>query len=377
MRVLITGGHGFVGRYASRSILRRCPGAEVTLLARPRGGLDARTRVDRALGTLGLDPDSVRVIQGDVDQPRFGLGPGAYDTLAGSVDRVLHAAANVRFDQDLAGARRANVGATARVLRFAIRAGATRLDHVSTCFVAGQRRDRVLEPELEHGTGFRNVYEQSKYEAELLLRDPDTVDDWSLVGGEPIRTVPLAVTVLRPSMVVGESTSGRTSSYHMIYWPLKLYARGYWRTLIGYRETPIDVVPVDFVGEAVAALMVDPAAGGRTFHLAAGPDRSTTIGELAELAERILGGPPVRYLDPRFFVRWIRPLVDPPLRLTRRGRKIVKGGHLYLPYFEGNPHFDTRETDGLLAPHGIRPPRVTEYFEPLVRYAVDADFGRR
>jgi len=368
MRILVTGGHGFVGRYIVRALLRRRPGARIELLARARPGRSLEDRVARALGAVGLPPDAVRVIEGDVDAPRFGLTERRYGDLAGRVDRLLHAAANVRFDQDLAAARAANVDATARVLRFARAAGLPRLDHVSTCFVAGGRTDTVAESELVHRAGFRNAYEQSKYEAERLLRGGDRC--------EPAPDGP-AVTVLRPSMVVGESGNGRTSSFHMIYWPMKLYARGLWRTVIGYPSTPIDTVPVDFVGEAAAELFLSPDAAGKTFHLAAGPGRQSTIGELATLTRGALDGPAIRYLEPRVFRRWIRPVVDPFLWLTPGGRRIVKGGRLYLPYFAANPIFDTRESDAALEPAGIRPPPVADYFERLVHFAVASDFGRR
>jgi len=374
MRLLITGGHGFVGRYAVRELLRRCPDAELTLLVRPRGDEAASARVRRALSSVGVGDAAVRIEEGNLGEPRMGLDRRRYEALAGRIDRVLHAAANVRFDQDLEGARRANLASTARILRFGVRAGIERLDHVSTCFVAGRRQDRVLETDLLHDRGFRNPYEESKYDTERLLREPRSMRE---LQGDPLEDLPYPVTVLRPSMVVGESTTGRTASFHMIYWPLKLYARGYWRTLIGYPETPIDAVPVDYVGNAMAEILCCEEAAGATYHLAAGPERQTTIGELAGLAAAILEAPPVRYMDPDFFMRWLRPLVDPMLMLTRRGRSILKGGRLYLPYFAGNPRFDTARADALLAPRGIRPPHVRDMFEPLLRYAVTSDFGRR
>jgi thioester reductase-like protein len=374
MRILFTGGHGFVGRYILRALLRRCPTAEISLLARGGARGNALDRVKRALRAVALPEDAVRVVEGDVDVPHFGLDDRRHGDLLGAVDRVVHAAANVRFDQDLPAARKANVEATARVLRFARQAGVERLDHISTCYVAGHRTDRVAETDLEHGAGFRNAYEQSKHEAELLLRGGDGGSgegDRDPSDGGP------AITVLRPSMVVGEAASGRTSSFHMIYWPMKLYARGAWRTMIGYPGTPVDTVPVDFVGEAAASLILDPAAAGLTYHLAAGADRQSTIGEIAAMTQRVIDGPAIRFVDPRFFMRWIRPFADPFLWLTPGGRRILKGGRLYLPYFAANPVFDTRQADAQLGPEGICPPPVTDYFERLVQYAVDTDFGRR
>jgi hypothetical protein len=176
--------------------------------------------------------------------------------------------------------------------------------------------------------------------------------------------------------VVGDSRTGSTTSFNVIYWPMKLYHRGWWRTVIGRRETTVDAVPVDFVGEAIAALVLDEGAAGQTFHLAAGPARQSTALEIADLTERLLQGPRVRWIDPDTFTRWIQPVLD-PLLFTRRGRSIKRGGHIYLPYFSGNPSFDTSAADAALAPKGIAPMPVRDYFERLLRFAVDSDFGRR
>lgn len=360
MRLLLTGATGFLGRHIVQALFEGRPDVEVDLVVRPRQGETARQRVARVLP--GLSPDArLRVLEGRLDRPRFDLDDGEYRDLCDRVDRVLHGAANVRFDQDLDAARQANVHVTRRVLEFALDAGVQRLDHISTCFVAGGRTDRVMERELAHGAGFKNTYERSKYEAELLLREASDGLD---------------LTVYRPSIVVGHSETGVTSSFHMIYWPMKLYSRGWWRTLVARPDTPVDVVPVDFVARAIAHLLDAPGAAGQTFHLAAGPGRHCCVAELAEMTRRAVGGPPVRFIDPDTFLRWVQPVLD-PLLFTRKGRAIKRGGHIYLPYFTANPTFDTTGADAALAQAGLVPPRVGEYFGKLIEYALETDFGRR
>jgi thioester reductase-like protein len=362
MHVLITGGVGFLGRHVVEALLRRRDDVEVTLLVRPRRGRSELERASRALTAVGLparDP-RIDVLRGDLSDPHLGLGRSAWKELAHRVDRVVHGAASVRFDQDLELARANNLHTTGHVLDFARCASVERLDHISTCFVAGRRTDLVREDDLAHDAGFKNAYEQSKYETEVMLRE---------------RAGDVEVTVIRPSIVVGHSRTGATSSFHMIYWPVKLYARRWWRTLVARPETLVDAVPVDFVADTIAALFGVPAASGRTLHLAAGPERASTIGELAELTRSALGGPPVRFVDPDLFLKWVQPVLD-PLLFTRRGRAIKRGGHIYLPYFTANPAFDTTTASGLLADHGLAPPPVRQYFERLIRYARDTDFGR-
>ncbi len=361
MRLLLTGATGFLGRHIVRALLEDRSDVEVDLLVRPRRGETAQQRVSRVLSGLPQPNERLRVLEGRLDRPRFDLAEGEYRALCGRVDRVLHGAANVRFDQDLEAARDANVQVTRRVLEFARDAGVSRLDHISTCYVAGGRTDRVLEEELAHDAGFKNTYERSKHEAELFLREN---------SGD------ISVTVYRPSIVVGHSDTGVTSSFHMIYWPMKLYSRGWWRTLVARPETPVDVVPVDFVAGAIAHLLDAPGSSGRTFHLAAGPGRHSCVAELAEMTRRAVGGPPVRFIEPDTFLRWVQPVLD-PLLFTRKGRAIKRGGHIYLPYFTANPTFDTTEADAALAPVGLVPPRVGEYFTRLIEYALETDFGRR
>ena len=116
-----------------------------------------------------------------------------------------------------------------------------------TAYVAGERSDLVREDELVVGQGYRNTYEQTKAEAETLVR--------SRLGSLP-------GVILRPSIIVGDSRTGVTSSFKMMYWPLKIYARRLWRTVPGYPDAVLDIVPVDFVADSVARLLFDEAALG-------------------------------------------------------------------------------------------------------------------
>ena len=121
------------------------------------------------------------------------------------------------------------------------------LAYVGTAYVAGERTDLVRESELAVGQSYRNTYEQTKAEAEALVR--------SRLGSLP-------GVILRPSIIVGDSRTGVTSSFKMMYWPLKIYARRLWRTVPGYPDAVLDIVPVDFVAAAVARLAFDEAALG-------------------------------------------------------------------------------------------------------------------
>jgi nucleoside-diphosphate-sugar epimerase len=279
--------------------------------------------------------------------------------LAG-VTRVIHCAATVVFDHPLDEARRINVSGTQAVLDLCRRLPRLdRLDAVSTCYVAGQRTDLVRETDLEHDRGFHNTYEQTKYESEHLLRAAMT---------------DLPIAVHRPSIVVGDSRTGRTGSFKVLYWPMKVIARGYLPIVPYDAAGRLDIVPVDFVADAVLTLAHDSSAAGKTFHLAAGPSRDATMGELAEhLVSRLRGRTPIR-VSPF----WWRAAIRPALMLVAPAklRRTLETGLVYRPYLGLRLRFDTTEADAHLGPAGVRCPPVLDYIDTIVDAAVASDFGR-
>jgi thioester reductase-like protein len=352
--LLLTGATGMIGR----EILVRAAADRrfdrVICLIRPP--LD---RLNVLLATHGVgDPSRATAIAGDVTEPHLGIADA---TVLAGVTHVIHCAATVTFDHPLDEARRINVGGTQAILEVCRRlAKLERLDSVSTCYVAGRRPDIVMEPDLTHDFGFHNTYEQTKYEAERLLR-------------AAMRDLPIAVH--RPSIVVGDSRTGRTGSWKVLYWPLKVLARG-WVPAVPYDpDGRLDIVPVDFVASAVLALSRDPSAIGGTFHLAAGPGRDTTVGVLAKhLRSRVEGRPPmgVRPI-------WWRSVIRPALMLlpSKNLRNTLLTGRVYQPYLELRLQFDTSRADSHLQAVGIGCPRVIEYIDTILEAAIASDFGRR
>ena len=274
--------------------------------------------------------------------------------------RVIHSAATVRFDHSIDEARRINVEGTRRLLDFA--AGARHLrsfTYVGTAYVAGERTGLIRESELAVGQSYRNTYEQTKAEAEALVRS---------------RLDSLPGTILRPSIIVGDSRTGVTSSFKMMYWPPKIYARRLWRTVPGFPDAVLDIVPVDFVAAAVTRLAFDEAALGSTVHLCAGPRGSATIQEIASRAAEYFDAPEARYVDPKFFFAAVRPLLF--LALWGRKRRVLRDGRAYRDYFTMRMQFDTTNAERLLAPTGLHPPPVMDYLDRLFHYCVASDWGR-
>jgi hypothetical protein len=148
-----------------------------------------------------------------------------------------------------------------------------------------------------------------------------------------------------------------------------------WRTVPGFPDAVLDIVPVDFVATAVARLLFDQAALGVTVHLCAGPRGSATIQQVAQRAMEYFHAPEPRYVDPKFFFAAIRPLLF--LSLWGRKRRVLRDGRAYRDYFTMRMQFDTTNAERLLGPAGVCPPPVLDYLDRLFHYCVASDWGRK
>ncbi|MFE2283328.1 SDR family oxidoreductase [Streptomyces sp. NPDC059443] len=197
MQVALTGATGFLGLRLVRELLGHHDSLTVLAHARSGGALGRITRFMELAGApSGLIeelPGRLRIVEVDLGQPQMGLPAVAFRQLADELDVIWHSAGNIKLDDDLVRLRQANVEGTRNVLELAA-AGVRKplIHHISTAFVGGARRDGVLyEDELDGTHGFENGYEQSKYEAEVL------VHEWSRSHGRP-------VVVMRPSILVSQ-----------------------------------------------------------------------------------------------------------------------------------------------------------------------------
>jgi long-chain acyl-CoA synthetase len=311
-------------------------------------------------------------IAGNIERPDLGLG-SAYEALAREVGEIYHAAAATRFDLPLEVARRINRQGAEHVLRFSREAhrwgGLSRLHHISTAFVAGDRQGLVAEEDGEGARVFRNTYEQSKWEAECVL-------------GQARDELP--ITTYRPSIVAGDSRTGRTLHFRVLYQPMKWVYTGQMRVLPCRPEVRLDVVPVDFVCEAILALAREPETIGQTYHLSAGIEKSISIGEIIDISVRVgneyhaeIGRPPV---EP--------PIVISPDSIEEMGeadseryrnlfRLAAEFMRTHAPYMLHESLFDSRPSRAILERHGVRCHSLREYLPTLVRYAGERQFEER
>lgn len=356
--VLITGATGFVGMEVLARYLERSDRHVVTLVRAPDDEA-ARERIDDVMTNLFGSrakrySERVRAVAGELTEPGLGLGERRSRALAGEVSTIVHSAASVSFALPLDEAREINLEGTRRMLEFAElareRGGLERYGHVSTAYVAGTHDGRFSESDLDVGQDFNNSYEQSKFEAEKLVREhPD-----------------LPVTVMRPSIVVGDRRNGWTSAFNVLYWPLRAFARGLFEAVPAVSSAPVDVVSVDYVADGIYELCEGPDGIGETYHLTAGANAST-IGEIAQMASGYFRRPVPKVLPPDEFE------VDPD---SREGQAL-EGSRAYFPYFSITAVFDDAATRARLDPAGIHVTPLRDYLDRLLDFATKSRWGKR
>lgn len=360
--VLLTGATGFVGmELLARYLQLTDRPVHVLIRADSQEGAEQRLR-ETLLAAFGDDRafgQRVRAIAGDLELAGLGLDPDQAIELAGAVSEIVHGAASVSFDLPLEPSRAINVQGTRRMLDFAelcaLEGGLSRFTYISTAYVAGTHRGRFGEDDLDVGQRFHNAYEQTKFEAELLVRE---------------RAERLAVTIVRPSIIVGDRNSGWTSSFNVLYGPLRALARGAYPVIPARRRAPVDVVSVDYVADAIVALAGAPESAGQTFHLTASED-AVTIAELLSLSVSRLGCRRPPLITPRLYRHVLAPLIS---RLRPRRRRFLRATETYLPYFAVGARFDSSRARAALGP-AIAPAPLPDYFDVLVDYALRARWG--
>jgi thioester reductase-like protein len=346
--VFLTGATGFLGMEVLARLLERGD-REVICLVRAADQAGAEERLETALGMLWEDPAPfrhlARAVVGDVTRSGLGIDPAVRTALAEDIGAVLHCAASITFDLPLEEARLINVEGTREVVGLAREAKALgrleRFVHVSTAYVSGRHPGVFRERQLDAGQQFRNTYEQTKWEAEhVLAAAPD-----------------LAPAIARPSIVMGDSRSGWTPAFNVLYWPVRAFSRGLIDTVPARADGRVDVVTVDYVAAGLVALLDRDDAG--VFNLVAGK-QAVTVAQLVELACTRFGRPEPTLLEPG----------TEPAGLN--------GGHgnVFLPYFQVDTVFDDARAQALLAPHGVAAARLPDCFGTLMDYADAAGWGK-
>ncbi len=265
--VLFTGFPGFLGVQLLPRVLSRLPDSTATCLVQSSfAGLAARKLEE----LVADNPDMagrVRLATGDITVPGLGLDDPA--ELASDLIEVWHLAAVYDLSVPRDVGMRVNVEGTRNVLDFAERADSLqRFHYVSTCYVSGRYAGAFGEADLDVGQQFNNYYEETKFLAEVEV--------------QARRDRGMPTTIYRPAVVVGDSTTGKTQKYDGPYYLLQLLMRqGHWAVLPTIGDPTLhrfNIVPSDFVIDAIATLSATEHSSGRVYNLA--DPRPLTVAEL-------------------------------------------------------------------------------------------------
>jgi amino acid adenylation domain-containing protein/thioester reductase-like protein len=352
--VLLTGATGFLGAFTVRALLDRTR-AVVHCLVRGADAGQAAARLRRTLEGYGLwDGRAERrvvTVHGDLAQPGLGLPEDTFEELARRVDAVYHVGAAVNLFAPYEQLRPATVGGTAEILRLAARHRSVPVHHVSTVGVYAAHAEHPVGP--EHPTGpasaLEHGYTRSKWVAEGLI--------------EAARARSLPATIYRPTRIAGHSRTGACQRGDYLWLLLKGCVQA--QAAPAGVDAAFDLVPVDYVADAIVTLSRRPAAAGRTFHLAAGRllRLDTALGWLRSRGYALPEVAPGEWLD--------RIGADPanaafPLLGTLAAELTGAGS-------EGGLVFDPSATDAALAGTGVSRPEVDEArFGTYVDYFVGA-----
>jgi len=355
--ILVTGGTGTLGRelvtrFASTGA------ANVVVLAR------GSTR-----GVNEKEP-GVRTLLGDIREgPTLGLSQGDATALAASVTDVVHCAADTTFNRPLAESRATNVDGTRHVLEFA--RTCSRLGRVacfSTVYVAGKTTGCFSERDVGGADGFVNSYEQSKAEMEAVVRDA---------------MADLPIALYRLSTIIGHSRTGEVGGFNAIHHALRLLYQGLAPMVPGKEATPVDLIPVDFAANASCWLWEHAYTPGITYHLCAGGPSSATLGGLldATLAafaryrpawrKRSIARPAIVELET--YELFVRSVEEAGNQVLLQATRAVQAFAYQLAYPKV---FDARVARAALAPARIEVPPVLDYYDRIVRWCIETNWGQ-
>ncbi len=344
---LLTGFPGFLSQELLKRLAVAQPDAQFSLLILPVMCAVA----DRMIHELCLDVPELKgrlhLIEGDISRPYLGLERTRYNELTESVSMVWHLAALYNLAVDKSIAFDVNLKGTRHVLEFcAACTSFERLNYISTCYVSGDRTGVIREKELSCGQSFKNHYESSKFWAEVEIQ-------------RYMQTLP--ITVFRPSIVVGDSRTGRTVKYDGPYYIFKLIHKiPSWMPLvnIGKGNAYVNLVPVDFVSEAMAYLGTHPDHAGQVFQLAdPNPMKARDVLEMvSDLFDRpgARGSLPSSMVESALELPLVERLLDLPAEV--------------LTYFNHEAMYNTEQTAKALMETSIRVPHLSTYLAVLIDF---------
>jgi thioester reductase-like protein len=339
--IFFTGFPGFLGSELLPRLLLRAAADEAVCLVQPKFAPLARERTAAIVAAHPALANRIRIVEGDITA-RIGAETEG-------VAEIYHLAAiyDLAVQRDVG--MHVNVDGTRNVLEFAWRcSGLRRLHYVSTCYVSGRYAGRFTEDDLEKGQAFNNFYEETKYLAELEVRR-------AMQSGLP-------ATIYRPSVVVGDSTTGATQKFDGPYFVMQWLMRQPRLAMLPVAGNPrayrFNVVPSNFIVDAIERLSALPQSLGRTYQLA-DPD-PLTVDETIDTIAAATGRRVLR-------IPLTKALAKAALRSVPGVYRLMRIPPEAVDYFVHPTTYDTTNATRDLG--DVRVPRLRDYAAQLVAFA--------
>lgn len=372
--ILLTGSTGFLGRELLESILVRNPNEEIACVIRSSNKSSSEERFNdlaRSLEEKGFSTKNLTLISGDLQTPSLGLSKNDYEKIISECSKVLHCAACTEFTLPYAAARSANFDSTKNLLSTLAKSSKLPVfNHVSTAYVAGSQRGIVNPEDIDLDVRFRNSYEKTKAESEQL----------ALSFRER-----LPVNIFRPSIIIGHSQTGITSTFNVLYFPAKLIAKRLLSVLPASPNATLDIVPVDYVANSISLLSNLDTGAGRSFHLTCGLGEEVTMSELLELfvesIHQYFRYNSDKFPMPKFIhTETLSSLLEESIHgacnklqsILNKRLEFINMLFPYMGYMINNPRFDASETT-LLVPAA---PHFSAYAGNCFEYCFKTDWGK-
>jgi nucleoside-diphosphate-sugar epimerase len=357
--ILMTGITGFIGSFFARELLKS-QDVNLYALVRPKSNSLSEERIDE----MFHHSDHINVLEGDLTEKTLGLPKMLEDRLALEIDEIWNFAGVTSFDESRKSEIiQTNVEGTKNVIEFAKKCqNLSFLGHISTAYVCGDRKGVFHERELSVGQNFHNTYEESKFTSEMLVRESN-----------------LPSIIFRPSVVVGDSVTGETTSFNMVYIPwsgIELAKRKYLKEnniqdenarmhmpmrIYGDPNTTLNIIPIDSAVNMLN-LLGKRENVGKTFHVTNPKD--TTMEDLREAICKALNIEGVVYCPNLISENGLNAIERLYLRRTKQY-------HCYM--MNDDPKFDmTNSTE-----YGFKIPAPTpQLMERLIRYGISRNWGK-
>jgi long-chain acyl-CoA synthetase len=366
-QIFITGATGFLGTKIAERLIEN---SRISLILLIRGDNydKAVKHLSRSwwesetlmheLKQLNTKNSRILILNGDVTKDSLGLNHEDYRYLVENITHVIHAAADLRLNISIEELNKINLLGTQNMVDLALRAKNFRLkkfSHISTAYVAGKTKGFIGEDFLSSKNGFKTNYEHSKFEAEKFVKKAD-----------------LPFVILRPGMIVGDSHTGYIKTFNTIYSLIRLYMNGL-RLFPISKNLKINLVPVDYVTDAVCSITLNEQSEGKTFHLTAPDQSNPTVHELVSFVRK--------WSAQNLGLKLPNPLFLPLYSVLPVAEKFLDGEkgigrvlHELKPYMKEERVFDTKNTALFMGKYNLD---WNEYLPQLLNYASYYGFFHR